>query len=281
MRIVLLIVSLLMLWASCQEQDSQVLAQVGEDKLYLSDVLVRMPLNTTEDDSILFVRKKVDQWVNEQLLYQQGMRNVQDLEALERQAAQYRRDLIARTYQAERLAIYANEVSEEECTAFYEQNKAQILLKESMIQGIFVQLPAKSTKIKQLKDWLSQMLNGNMDHAEELEQYCLQRASYYDPFLDQWSELHRVTDRMTEKAIKKLGDTSRYLRRQVYQLADEEYVYLLMINDFRIKGDSKPYEVCSNEIHECLVEQKQNNFRKQLQLELRDEALRTGLLKLK
>ena len=273
----LLIVACMTLLVSCQEQDSQLLAQVGEDKLYLNEVLLQMPLKINEADSVLFVRRKVDQWVNEQLLYQQGLKRVQNLDALEQQAAQYRRDLIARTYQAERLAIYADEVTEDECIAFYEENKSQILLQEPIVQGLFIQLPAKTTKAKQFKDWLNQMLNGNMDHAEELEQYCLQRASYYDSFLDQWVDLHRVTDHLTVK----MGEPSRFLRRQVYQLSDSEYLYLFLISDFRLKGDEKPYEVCSSEIHEWLVEKKQNNFRKQLQLELRDEALRTGLLIIK
>lgn len=267
----------MMLLMSCQEQDKGLLAQVGEDKLYLRDVLLQMPLKYSADDSVLFVRNTVDEWITEQLLYQQGLRNVQNLEELEAQVQRYRRDLIARTYQAERLAIFADEVSEDECMAFYEKNKSQMRLKEPLIQAVFIKLPNNSTKIKQIKEWLTQMLNGNMDHADELDKFCLERASHYDFFMEQWSDFRRITDYVELKPY----DLYRFGSHQVLQLKDGDYTSLILINEFRQKGEEIPFEVCSNVIQEQLIEEKQSNFRKKLQLELRDEALRTGLLILK
>ena len=278
MRGVLILSAVLtLLVSSCQEQDSQMLAQVGEDKLFLNEVLLQMPLHYKGDDSVAFVQKQTDNWVNEQLLFQQGLRNVQNLDELERQVAQYRRDLIARTYPSERLAIYADEVSDDESYAFYEENKSQMRLKMPIIQGVFVQLPSKSNKAKDITNWLKQMQNGDMSNAEELEQYCLQRASYYDNFMEQWVDLTRLTDHLSMK----IGEPARFLRRQVYQLKDNDYLYLFLITDFRLKGDEKPYEICHNDILELLVEKKQAYFRNQLQSDIREEALRTGLLKLK
>ena len=266
-----------MLLTACQEQDKGLLAQVGEDKLYLREVLLQMPLKYSADDSVLFVRNKVDEWITEQLLYQQGLRNVQNLEELEAQVQRYRHDLIARTYQAERLAIFADEVSEDECMAFYEKNKSQMRLKEPLIQAVFIKLPNNSTKIKQIKEWLTQIMNGNMEHVEELNQFCMERASHFDFFMEQWSDFRRITDHLEIKN----SDLWKFSSHQVLQLKDAEFTSLILINEFRQKGEEIPFEVCSNVIQEQLIEEKQSNFRKKLQLELRDEALRTGLLILK
>ena len=84
---------------ACQPGDSNILAQVGEEKLTVNDVLLKMPLTCTGADSVLFVERNVNSWVNEQLLYQQGLRSVPDLDQIEREVAQYRRDLIVRMYQ--------------------------------------------------------------------------------------------------------------------------------------------------------------------------------------
>lgn len=268
-----ILLSSVVLLCSCQQMDKSVIAQVGEEQLLKSDVLLQLPLTCTGEDSVRFVQQMVDQWIDEQLLYQQGLRNVPDLDELEQQVAQYRKDLIARTYQSARLAIYNNEVSEEECLAFYEKCKKDLRLKDPIIQGIFIQLPANSTKVSELKDWLKQMLHGNLDHAEDLEVFCQQRASDFDAFMDQWVDMRRLTDRLPNKLYPPI-------QCQVYQQKDDEYIYLFMISDIRVAGQEQPYEFCRKELLEVLIEQKQDAFRLQLQNDLREEALRTGLLKL-
>jgi len=275
MRYICIVISSLMLLVSCQQPDSPILAQVGEEKLTVHDVLLQMPLTCTGNDSIVFVQEHVDSWINEQLLYQQGLKNVPNLEDLEREAAQYRRDLIARTYQSERLAIYSEEVSVEECMAFYEKCKRQLKLDYPIIQGMYVKVLVNSTKVNDIKAWLKEIQDGKMDHAEELEQFCQQRAVDYDAFTDQWVDMRRLTDRLPTKVY----DAGLFLRRQVYQQKDKEYIYIFMISDFHLAGEIQPYEFCHEDIHNMLIQQKQENFRIKLQQDLRDEALRTGLLK--
>lgn len=261
---------------SCQQTDPTMLAQVGESKLTVHDVLLQMPLTCSGPDSALFVQEHVDAWINEQLLYQQGLKNVPNLEELERQAEQYRRDLIARTYQSERLAIYSEEVTAEECMAFYESCKSHLKLEYPIIQGLYVKVLANSSKVSSIKTWLKEIQDGKMDHAEELEQFCQQRAVDYDSFTEEWVDMRRLTDRLPVKVY----DSAQFLHRQVYQQKDKEYVYLFLISDFHLAGEIQPYEFCHEEIHNMMIQQKQENYRKKLQQDLRDEALRTGLLKL-
>ena len=263
---------------ACQPGDSNILAQVGEEMLTVNDVLLKMPLTCTGADSVLFVERHVNSWVNEQLLYQQGLRSVPDLDQIEREVAQYRRDLIVRTYQAERMAIYGEEVTEAECAAFYEKNKSQFHVHEAILRGILLKVPANVTQIRQLKDWIKQINSGDMEHAEEFEQYCQLRAADYDNCLEQWVKARRLTDRLPAKSAT---DPRQYQRNQVYQLKDDEFVYLFLINDYRVPGEVKPLEYCMADVQELLIMQKQENFRQKLEQDLRDEALRTGLLKLK
>jgi len=266
-----------LLLTGCLPADPTILAQVGEEKLTMPDVLLQMPLTCTGMDSAVFVQQLIDDWVDEQLLYQQGLKNVPNLEELERQVAQYRRDLIARTYQMERLAIYSEEVSVDECMSFYEKVKRQLKLENPIIQGIYVKLLSNSSRVSDIKSWLKEIQNGKMDHAEELEQFCQQRAVDYDTFTEEWVDMRRLTDRLPVKVY----DAGQFLRRQVYQQKDKEYIYLFMISDFHLAGEVQPYEYCHQEIHDMMSQQKQENFRIKLQQDLRDEALRTGLLKLK
>ena len=268
-----ILLSSVILLGSCQQMDKSVLAQVGEEKLMKSDVLLKLPLSCTGEDSARLVDNMVNQWINEQLLYQQGLSKLPDLEELEQQVTQYRRDLIARTYQSARLAIYNDEVSEDECLAFYEKCKKDLKLQDPIVQGIYIQLLANATKVKELKDWLKQIQHGTMDHAEELEQFCQQRAVDYDAFMDQWVDMRRLTDRLPNKLYAPI-------QCQVYQQKDNDYIYLFLISDYKSAGTEQPYEFCRKELLEMIIEQKQDDFRNQLEKDLKEEALRTGLLKL-
>lgn len=262
---------------ACQQNESNILAQVGEEMLTVNDVLIRMPLTCTGDDSVNFVQRSVNQWINEQLLYQQGLRSLPDLEQIEREVAQYRRDLIARTYQAERMAIYNKEVSEAECAEFYEKNKEQFKVHEPILRAIMLKVPANTTQIRQLKEWIKQTNQGNQEQAEQLDKFCQLRAADYDNCLEQWVKARRIMDRLPAKSPT---DPRQYLRNQVYQLKDNDFIYLLLINDYCVKGEVKPLDYCMADVYEALILQKQDKFREQLEQDLRDEALRTGLLKL-
>lgn len=268
-----ILLSSAVLLCSCQQMDKSVIAQVGEEQLLKSDVLLKLPLSCTGEDSVRLVANVVNQWINEQLLYQQGLNKLPNLDELEQQVAQYRHDLIARTYQSARLAIYNDEVSEEECFAFYEKCKKDLKLQEPIVQGIYIQLMANSTKVKELKDWLKQIQHGTMDHAEELEQFCQQRAVDYDAFMDQWVDMRRLTDRLPNKLYASI-------QCQVYQQKDNDYIYLFLISDYRQAGQEQPFEFCRKELLEMIIEQKQEVFRANLENDLKEEALRTGLLKL-
>lgn len=268
-----ILLSSAVLLCSCQQMDKSVIAQVGEEQLLKSDVLLKLPLSCTGEDSVRLVANVVNQWINEQLLYQQGLNKLPNLDELEQQVAQYRHDLIARTYQSARLAIYNDEVSEEECFAFYEKCKKDLKLQEPIVQGIYIQLMANSTKVKELKDWLKQIQHGTMDHAEELEQFCQQRAVDYDAFMDQWVDMRRLTDRLPNKLYAPI-------QCQVYQQKDNDYIYLFLISDYRQAGQEQPFEFCRKELLEMIIEQKQEVFRANLENDLKEEALRTGLLKL-
>ena len=264
-----------MLLTACQQADSNVLAQVGEEKLTLQDVLLQMPLSCHDADSVLFVEHHVDQWIDEQLLYQMGMKNLPNLDELERQAAQYRRDLIARTYQTERLAIYSDEVTDEECRTFYDKYRQRLKLDRPIVQGIYVRVLSNSTKVNDLKTWLKEILHGQMDHAEDLEQFCQQRAVDYDSFTDQWVDMRRLTDRLPNKVV----DAGQFLKCQVYQMKDADYIHIFMVSDFRLKGEIQPFDFCQKELHDLLVQHKQTSLRGVLLQQLRDEAQRTGELK--
>ncbi|MBP5214514.1 MAG: hypothetical protein J6032_07900 [Bacteroidales bacterium] len=266
--------SMLCLLTACQPTDGSYLAQIGEERLNLNDVLLQMPMGMHGADSAAFVEEYVNGWVNEQLLYRQGLKHVQNLDQLEKQASQYRRDLISQTYLNERLLALDDLVTDEECQTFYDKNKDNLRLEYPIAQGIYIQLLSNSSKVNRLKEWLTQILDGNMDHAEDLEQYCQLRAVAYESYSDHWVPMNRLTDFMpTAPGLP--------LQPKLYEMKDKDYIYLLLITGFYSQGEVQPFEFARNDIMELLVQQERGEHRRQLLEELKTKALESGHLKLK
>lgn len=265
------------LLASCSSAPKDVvLAQMGEKKLMLQEVHAQMPDVISPGDSIAYVEHYVNQWVERELLYMQGMRYLENVPELLDQVEEYKRTLVSQTYERELLRQYEAEVTDEECEAFYEKYSKQMLLNEPVVLGFYVKLPSDNTKHDALKTWLKQLEKGNTDYVEELEQYLQLRATDYDGFLEQWHPMHFVTDRLPVQVV----DAASFLKLKIYEMEDDDYKYYLLVTDFRLEGEVMPYEYALPEIREILLTQHRREYQKRAYAEIKEQALSSGNLKL-
>ncbi len=263
---------------ACQQtshyMDNVVVARVGETRLTKPELRAQMPSGMSSEDSIAFVREYVKRWVDHQLLYQLGLRNVNDLKSLESLVEEYRQTLIAETYEKQLLASAIQPVSEEECQAFYEKNTGRFKLKHPIVQGIFIRVPLPQSQLDKLKSWLKSYLKGKTEVIEEMENFCLQRATAYDNFSDSWVNLKRLVDLLppgegqwTEKDLEK---------NRILEYQDEHNCYILVITDVRRAGEIQPFGYAVESIRETLTRQKQRDFRSQMRQTLFDEGVANG-----
>lgn len=262
--------------SSCQisTDEGPVLAQVKEKRLLLRDVLELMPVGISSIDSASFVREYTENWVNEELIYQQGINHLGNYRELMQQVKQYERSLISQSYERALLETHEQDVSDEECEAFYAFYGNQMKLEEPIIKGFYVKIPADKKKQKSLKDWLVKLQKGDTDIMEELEQYCQLRAVDYDVFLEQWHPLSFVADRLPEQVV----DASSFLKVKLYEMNDEEFDYLFLATDFRLEGENAPFEYILPEIRPILVNKRRRELLKSIYQEMRQQALESGTL---
>lgn len=256
----------------------RVLAQVGDEKLMLSTLLEQLPVNVSAEDSARFVSQEVERWIEENVLFYQGKRHLDNYKALIAQAEEYKRNLIAQTYEIRLLQRKPEKVTEEQCQEFYEQFGHQLLLDEPIIQGFYVKIvkPAekKSNALADLKAWLKQMLQGNTDHAEELEQFCQLHSVEYEAWLDDWVDLSVLTDRLPEV----VADVPSFLKQQVYEMSDENYSYVFIVSDFRLAGESMPYQYAQSQIVDLLQHRQYKEERQLILNSLYEEMKENGTL---
>jgi len=275
-RFVLLSICACLAIFSCQisSEDASVLARVGESNLLLRDVLEQMPGNLSPIDSAAFVQEYVDNWVDQELIYQQGATHLGNYRELMSQVEQYKRSLISQNYEKALLQTHEKEVTDEECEVFYALYGSQMKLSEPIVKGLYVKIPADKKKQKSLKDWLVKLQKGNTDITEELEQYCQLRAVDYDVFFEQWHPMTYVTDRLPEQVV----DPASFLKLKLYEMTDDEFAYFLLITDFRLEGEEAPFEYIVPEIRPILLNQRRRELLKSIYQDMRQQAIESGVL---
>lgn len=265
--------------SACEEMaphEKLFVAQVGNANLTVSEVRLNVPIGLKGADSLAFVQEYVDNWVNEQILYEQGMRNLTNLPQLEERVRQYRRTLVAQSYEEQMMVQQENWASDEECLRFYEANEKSLKLNQTIVQGLFIKVLNNSSKITQIKSWMKELEQGNTEHLDALEEYCMRRAVAYDNFYDVWTEWIQLRKMLPESA----NADAVLLQKKQISLRDDNFAYFMLLKDVRKKGDIQPYEYVVNEVRESLLWQKRAEFRKQLQKDLRAEGLQSGMIKI-
>ena len=279
MKNLYLIICVLLL-VSCKGNvpESQIVAQVGNSILTVSELRMQTPMGLTGTDSTAFVNEYIDGWIDQHIMYEQGMRNLPDIDQLNAQAENYRHNLIAQSYENELLKVRANnEISIQDIQDFYDRYSKQLRLDHPIIQGVYVKLLQNTSKLDQVRRWMKNLNAGDQDIIPELDEFGNMRAVEYDNFYDQWVDMYQLSDKLPVTVV----DAASFLKCKTYEMKDDQYYYLFVIRDYRLAGEIQPFEYAKSDVYDVLMHQRRQEFRRKLIEELRDEGMRTGFVRRK
>lgn len=203
---------------------------------------------------------------DEQLLYNQALRELPDQDLLEQQVEQYRQELYIQTYLNLMLQSKAEAVTDEDCSAYYEAYGSDLKLDGPIVKGLLIKLPKQSKPNKELQGWLMQLSQGDDECMMELEQFCAQRAAVYDNFNNQWVRLNRLTDQLPITIV----EPRHFLSIKAYSISDQDYDWQFVVTDYRLAGEKQPYDWARQGILELLIQQKRETFRQELITQLKN-----------
>ena len=250
------------------------MAQVGNYFLYQEDMVQVLPHGISGIDSVRFVREFVQKWLEEQVLYEKAEHNVREDETIERMVAEYRRTLVMNNYERRLLLQKASEeIPEEALQQYYDDNKQLFTLEESVVKGVFLKVPLSTSGLKDLRKWYKD----NSDEAQEqLEKYAFRHAVIYENFYEHWMPISELE----AKVIVNLADLSKDFEKQRdIEVKDEEYCYLLHVEEYVEKGGVKPYELARHEIVDLLANYRKVELMNKVKEDLYNEAVENGRIK--
>lgn len=250
------------------------MVQVGNTFLYLEEMQQQLPYGLSRGDSIKFVQEFVQKWVEEQVLYEKAEHNVRGDESIERMVNDYRRTLVMNNYERRLLQQkVSEELPEEELLQYYENNKQLFILEESVVKGVFIKVPLNSPGLKDLKKWYK---DSSDEALEQMEGYAFRHAVIYEYFYEHWLPISELEGKVVIN-LAELSDD--FDKQRDIEAKDDEFCYLLHIEEYVAKGEVKPYDLARHEIVDLLANYRKVELMNKVKQDLYNESVEKGRIK--
>ncbi|KAA6347545.1 hypothetical protein EZS27_004976 [termite gut metagenome] len=243
------------------------LVEIEGTFLYREDLNKVLPFGLSKEDSTTFANKYIYNWIKDVLLYNKAKSNVPNSYEINVAVENYRRSLIIHVYQQELIKQrLSEEVPEQECIDFYEQNKTLFLLDFSLAKGLFIKVPVTAPQLNDVRRWYQ---TETYEAVEKLEKYSFLNAVSYRYFYDKWMPVSEILEYIPLND----PDPEAYIqeKRQI-EWQDDKFYYFLNISEFCGKGEIKPYELAKVEIKEMLLNWQQVDFMEGIKEDLYQQA---------
>ena len=268
-----------LLFLQCSKTElvnDKVVAEVGEKKLYQSDLKKIIPENTEEQDSILITNDYIRKWVRQELLIQKANENLTlEQKDLSKEIEEYRNSLIIYKYKNELMNQQMDTlVTQQQIEQYYNANPDNFKLNGNIVKAVFIKIPIDVANTKLLKELVD-------DDSEEgknaLREYCLQYAKSFDFFDDNW-----VNFEIVKKNIPvEISDEKQFLtRNDRIETKNSEFYYLVTIQDYKLQNELAPLEFVEDNIKSLIMNRRKIDFLKQVEDNVYKEGVRQNKFKI-
>ena len=190
----MLVLALLML-VGCdyfeKNANEVVVAECYGTYLYASDLKGIVPEGTNPYDSLQRVNDFIDSWIMRRILIHQAENNLNKEELdLKKQLDEYRNSLVLYAYETQLINQKLDTVvTEDEIEAYYEQNKENFQLRNTMVQAVYVILKEDCKQKEEIEKLMSDPDTLLLQNLDILATYYAEK-SYLD--VDNWLRLDEL-----------------------------------------------------------------------------------------
>ncbi len=238
-----------------ETEQSQVLAQAFNKKLFLRDLEGILPEGYNREDSTMIYNAFVENWMRDAVLLHEAEQKIAQTLDIDKLVKDYRSTLILHNY--EEIIVQTqldSTISDSEFNQFYEANKDSYQLKDPLSRVWFMKIPLESNEIAQLDLWwTSQDVD---DHLNMIE-YCDTYAEIYHLDKDKWYEIAKIKRYIPTK-LTPLGTFTQQGANII--VSDERYKYYLRVFEIIQKNAAPPKEYIVEKARQVILQKRKSTL---------------------
>ena len=265
----------LLLLGSCfggaNKSSENVLAMVGNEYLYESDVEGIVPPGIPVKDSISFIRNYINTWVSQRLFLEKAEKNLRDEDMkFEKQLDEYRNSLIIYKYESELVKQNLDTVvTDEEIDVYYKANLANFQLKNNIVKVYYARFEQDYPQWRKVRGFF---YSNKPEHRDSVEYYIENYSNLY--FLNDETWI-LFSDVLRFVPINTYNQEAFLQNNVKIEIKEEPFNYLVSFSDFRIKDGVSPLSFERENIRKIIL----NKRRLTIINNMRDEVFNTALEK--
>lgn len=246
-------------------------ARVNDAYLYEEDIQALISEEYTPQDSALVVSNFINRWATQRLLIDRAKVNLPDekQQEFEKLVQNYRNELFSKAYTD---AIIAQEldtaVSREMAELYYLENGENFKLNEDLVKLRYVNLTKDNSAFDKIK---TRFRRFNEEDKEELLDIAIQFNTY--SFNDSvWVKTRQVYQRIGPLTP---GTNEGLLKKDNFlQLEDSLGVYLVFVEDVKLRGEQAPLEYSLPTVKQILLNKRKLELIKKLEKDITQDAVK-------
>ena len=262
---------ILLLVCSCDlptNEESNAVARVGEDFLFISDLENQMKPNGS--DSIQITTRTINEWAEELLYLKKAEINLSSREKkrLEELVSTYRNDLYVKTYKDKAIQSQLDSIVEkEEIESYFEQNKLNFKTNKDLMRGRYVRVRNENYNLRSIRKSIRRF---NEDDKVFLDSIALQFTTYSlnDSIWVQASQFFNRLPSISERRYKNFLKNDSF-----FELQDSLEVYLVVVEEVVLRNDLAPLDYVAPTLNQILINKRKLELMRQLDREIIEEGL--------
>lgn len=255
--------------ASCSRAETddsrprpEVLMQVGDSVLTRDRVVAQLPAGISKADSARLFDAIVEEWLERNMLVDVAVKNLPDMDRIDRLVEQYRRQLLADEYRRLMAAEHAGTVPPDSVRAHYDRNADAYRLSSPVLKGIYVKLPSGAPQLSEVRAW---MKSATPEAIDELEAYGLKGAMEYDYFGDEWVAWEEIARHIPYRFP---SPEAMLVPGKMFETSAEGITYILHVIDAIPAGERMPFDFARPVIEQELAESARDSYDRRLLREI-------------
>lgn len=280
MRIAKIILPMLalLIFTSCIDKGSfwrleSAVAKVGDVSLFPTEVASAIPKGVSSVDSAAFAALYVVKWTQRETKLMEAERLfASSAKDIKRQVEEYRRKVLLDMLDSHTLDK-ANDtlVTESQIRRYYANNRSQFQVDKPLVQFRLLSYDSSSKSSKSLNTLFASTKSSD---REDLRSICEKIGYTLIENDTSWSEYSTLLSQLPP--LKQSQELSLLKESGVCSFTYDNQTTLVKIVDYRLAGESTPFELCQDVIKKIIIKQQQNQTLLDYENELYRKALTKG-----
>lgn len=248
--------------------DGEVVARLGDHRLYRSELDDVIPKGTSPEDSVNLAGLFINSWVRDKAFLDIAQQRLSKEEKdVSKELEAYRQSLLRYRYEQR----YVNErldttVSERQINDYYGSHPESFKLERPIFKSRFMNIPADSPNLQKLKKLMS---SDKVEDVISADSVAFNSARHYHDYSDEWIDAVKLAAEFGVDYVQMLSRRNG----QFIEVPDGEgNVSVAFIADYRKAGEIAPVDYCRERIRDIIISGRKHELLVGLERDLIEDA---------